>query len=138
MKRNKILILLGVSLLFIIAITVIILNKDRNTLLSKIKSSDNYKIILENCDNTTKEIDKTNLETIEEKLKSISDNGPWLGNTNTCYQKISINYENDNIIQKLEIDVIDTSSIVITESKTSEYYTNATEFINYINSLNTK
>lgn len=67
---------------------------------------------------------------IDSTWKELSNNGPWFGDTNTCYETISIEYDKNGIIQKREILILDNNSIVLRINNDDTYYVNATNLIN--------
>ena len=67
---------------------------------------------------------------IDSSWKELSNNGPWLGDTNACYETISIEYDKNGIIQKREILILDNNSIVLRFNNSDTYYVNATNLIN--------
>ena len=58
-----------------------------------------------------------------------------MGDNSICYTTVTISYENNGIINKKEILLLDNSSIALIENNTSTYYTNAIDIINYLNTL---
>ena len=62
---------------------------------------------------------------IDSTWKELSNNGPWLGDTNTCYETISIEYDKNGIIL-----ILDNNSIVLRINNDDTYYVNATNLIN--------
>ena len=130
-KNNNKYIITFFLILILIFATVLLLNRKNNLIDSLIKNS-NYEINSLSCDGTTKVLDKKVLKEIKNNLKDLNNNGPFLGDLNTCYRKIIINYNNN----LLDIEIVNKSSIIIKESKNSQYYTyytNAENLINYLN-----
>lgn len=128
-KKNDYIIIFFIILTLIAAALFLLINK--NSLIDNIIKDDNYEISAITCDGATKILDKKVLKNINNYLKNLNNNGPFLGDLYTCYQKIIVNYDND----LLDIEIINKSSIIIKESKNSEYYTyytNADKLNNYL------
>ena len=77
-------------------------------------------------------LDNSIMSKIDSTWKELSNNGPWLGDTNTCYETISIEYDKNGIIQKREILILDNNSIVLRINNNDTYYVNATNLINIL------
>ena len=133
-KKNYLII--GCTIVFFVIVIIFILvtnnNKDWT---SDIKKSASYEIVMTDCEGRQKTLDNNVLNTISNKWKKLSNNGPWTGNINNCYPTVTISYENKGIIQKKEILIIDNSSIVLTTNSGSTYYVNATDINNYLKGL---
>ncbi len=130
MKKKKIILFISliiVSLLIFLSLTLI---KPKNWIDNILKTD--YEIYTLECDGTTNVLDKKELIEIKKKWKGLSNNGPFLGNINTCHKKIIIDY-NENIA---DIEIVDDTSIIVKENNNDDYYTyytNANDLINYIN-----
>ena len=123
--------IIGVTILiFIIIISVILLKGTTNTWTKEILTSESYEIYKIDCNNNETKLDNKIMNTIDKEWKSLSNNGPWLGDTNTCYETISIEYDKNGIIQKREILILDNNSIVLRINNDDTYYVNATNLIN--------
>ena len=134
MSKKNYLIIGGTILFFLIAIIVILLSKNNEaTWIEEIINSQNYEITMKNCNDREKKIDKKILTTINNNWNNLSNNGPWMGDISICYTKLTISYENNGIVNKKEILLLDNSSIALIENNTTTYYTNATNIINYLN-----
>ena len=107
------------------------MRKQSNCIDSILKND--YQIYTLECDGTTNILDKKVLKDIKSKWNKLSNNGPFLGELNTCYQKIIINYGDNDIV---DLEIVDESSIIVKESKNSEYYTYYTKADNLIQYLN--
>lgn len=133
-KKNYIII--GVTILiFIIAIVMILLSEDNSNWTTEISNAQSYEITMLDCNGREKKLNDNILNTIEEKWYSLSNNGPWMGNNNACYTTITISYENNGIINRKEILIIDETSIAFIETTNSTYYTNAHELISQLNTI---
>ena len=136
MNKKNYLIIVGAILMFLIAIIAILLSKNtRTTWIQEITNSQNYELTMTNCNGKEKKLDKSSLTTINNNWDNLSNNGPWTGNSNICYTKVTISYENSGIINTKELLLLDNSSIALIENNTSTYYTNATDVIAYLNTL---
>lgn len=124
-------IIIGVTILTFIIIISFILIKNKNTTWTKeILSSNSYTITKTDCNNNETKLDNSIMNKIDSSWKELSNNGPWLGDTNTCYETISIEYDKNGIIQKREILILDNNSIVLRINNDDTYYVNATNLIN--------
>lgn len=124
-------IIIGVTILTFIIIISFILIKNKNTTWTKeILSSNSYTITKTDCNNNETKLDNSIMNKIDSSWKELSNNGPWLGDTNTCYETISIEYDKNGIIQKREILILDNNSIVLRFNNSDTYYVNATNLIN--------
>lgn len=124
-------IIIGVTILIFIIIISFILIKNKNTTWTKeILSSNSYTITKTDCNNNETKLDNSIMNKIDSSWKELSNNGPWLGDTNTCYETISIEYDKNGIIQKREILILDNNSIVLRFNNSDTYYVNATNLIN--------
>ena len=129
-KRKNYLIIL-IMLLLSLLILIFISYRKQNSWIDSILSK-KYEIYSLDCDGTTNILDKETLKEIKKNWKNLSNNGPFLGDLNTCYKKIIIDYNNDIAV----IEIIDNSSLIIKESNNTDYYTyytNAKELINNLN-----
>lgn len=123
-------IIIGVTILIIIIIISFILIKNKNTTWTKeILSSNSYTITKTDCNNNETKLDNSIMNKIDSSWKELSNNGPWLGDTNACYETISIEYDKNGIIQKREILILDNNSIVLRFNNSDTYYVNATNLI---------
>lgn len=124
-------IIIGVTILiFIIIISFILLKGQNNTWTKEILNSNSYTITKTDCNNNETKLDNSIMNKIDSSWKELSNNGPWLGDTNTCYETISIEYDKNGIIQKREILILDNNSIVLRFNNSDTYYVNATNLIN--------
>lgn len=124
-------IIIGVTILiFIIIISFILLKGQNNTWTKEILNSNSYTITKIDCNNNETKLDNSIMNKIDSSWKELSNNGPWLGDTNTCYETISIEYDKNGIIQKKEILILDNNSIVLRFNNSDTYYVNATNLIN--------
>lgn len=124
-------IIIGVTILTFIIIISFILIKNKNTTWTKeILSSNSYTITKTDCSNNETKLDNSIMNKIDSSWKELSNNGPWLGDTNACYETIAIEYDKNGIIQKREILILDNNSIVLRFNNSDTYYVNATNLIN--------
>lgn len=129
--KNKKIILIILPIIILIVIGVLLLSKKQNNWIDNILKED-YEIYTLKCDGTTNILNNDVLKEIKKKWIKLSDNGPFLGDLNTCYKKIIINYNNDIV----DIEIINNNSLILKESNTSDYYTyytNADSLISYLN-----
>lgn len=132
-KKNYI--LLGATAFILLGVIILILlNKQNDNWIKDILNT-NYDIYYLNCDNDENKLDKEVLNKIETYWKELSNNGPWTGNNDICYETISIRYDNNNVVQKIEIKIIDNDSIVLTTNNGSTYYNHANNLITYLRSF---
>ena len=129
--KNKKIILIVLPIIILLVIGVLLLTKKQNSWIDNILKED-YEIYTLKCDGTTNILNNDVLKKIKKKWNKLSDNGPFLGDLNTCYKKVIINYNNDIS----DIEIIDNNSLILKESNTSDYYTyytNADNLISYLN-----
>lgn len=134
MGKKNFLIIGAITVFFIIAIILIFtLNNNKNTWISNILKSQNYEITMIDCNNREKKLKNETLNILSNKWNKMSNNGPWTGDPNTCYTKINISYENNGIINQVNIIIIDKNSLVLELGTETIYYTNSEEIINELN-----
>lgn len=129
--KNKKIILIILPIIILLVIGVLLLSKKQNNWIDNILKED-YEIYTLKCDGTTNILNNDVLKEIKKKWIKLSNNGPFLGDLNTCYKKIIINYNNDIV----DIEIINNNSLILKESNTSDYYTyytNADNLISYLN-----
>lgn len=125
--------IIGITILiFIIIIAFILIKGNKSTWTKEILDSNSYTITKIDCNNNETKLDNSIINKIDSTWKELSNNGPWLGDTNTCYETISIEYDKNGIIQKREILILDNNSIVLRINNNNTYYVNATNLINII------
>ena len=123
--------IIGITILiFIILIAFILIKGNKSSWTKEILNSNSYTITKIDCDNNKTKLDNSIMKKIDSTWKELSNNGPWLGDTNTCYETISIEYDKNDIIQKREILILDNNSIVLRINNDDTYYVNATNLIN--------
>ena len=123
--------IIGITILiFIILIAFILIKGNKSTWTKEILNSNSYTSTKIDCDNNKTKLDNSIMNKIDSTWKELSNNGPWLGDTNTCYETISIEYDKNGIIQKREILILDNNSIVLRINNDDTYYVNATNLIN--------
>ena len=123
--------IIGITILiFIILIAFILIKGNKSTWTKEILDSNSYTITKIDCNNNETKLDNIIMKKIDSTWKELSNNGPWLGYTNTCYETISIEYDKNGIIQKREILILDNNSIVLRINNNDTYYVNATNLIN--------
>ena len=130
MTKKQYIIIGATILIFIIIISFILLKGQNNTWTKEILNSNSYTITKIDCNNNETKLDNSIMNKIDSYWKELSNNGPWLGDTNTCYETISIEYDKNGIIQKREILILDNNSIVLRINNSDTYYVNATNLIN--------
>lgn len=125
--------IIGITILiFIILIAFILIKGNKSTWTKEILDSNSYTITKIDCNNNETKLDNSIMNKIDSSWKELSNNGPWLGDTNTCYETISIEYDKNGIIQKREILILDNNSIVLRINNNDTYYVNATNLINIL------
>lgn len=123
--------IIGITIIiFIILIAFILIKGNKSTWTKEILNSNSYTITKIDCNNNETKLDNSIMSKIDSTWKELSNNGPWLGDTNTCYETISIEYDKNGIIQKREILILDNNSIVLRINNDDTYYVNATNLIN--------
>ena len=123
--------IIGITILiFIILIAFILIKGNKSSWTKEILNSNSYTITKIDCDNNKTKLDNSIMNKIDSTWKELSNNGPWLGDTNTCYETISIEYDKNGIIQKRKILILDNNSIVLRINNNDTYYVNATNLIN--------
>ena len=123
--------IIGITILiFIILIVFILIKGNKSSWTKEILNSNSYTITKIDCDNNKTKLDNSIMKKIDSTWKELSNNGPWLGDTNTCHETISIEYDKNGIIQKREILILDNNSIVLRINNDDTYYVNATNLIN--------
>ncbi len=128
--------IIGVSILiFIIIIIFILIKGQNNTWTNEILTSTSYEIYKEDCNNNQTKLDNKVMNNIDTYWKDLSNNGPWLGDNNNCYEKITIKYDKNGIIQEKELLLIDDKSIVLRVNNTDTYYVNANNLIKYLKGI---
>lgn len=134
-KKNYLII--GITILiFVVAIVIILLaGSNKKDWTADILKADSYQIVMTNCNGREKILDNNTLSTLSSKWNTLSNNGPWTGNINSCYTTVTISYENNGIINSKEILLIDDSSLTLIQGNNTIYYTNAKEVIDYLNTL---
>ena len=123
--------IIGITILiFIILIAFILIKGNKSNWTKEILNSNSYTITKIDCDNNNTKLANSIMNKIDSTWTELSNNGPWLGDTNTCYETISIEYDKNGIIQKREILILDNNSIVLRINNDDTYYVNATNLIN--------
>ena len=123
--------IIGITILiFIIIIAFILIKGNKSTWTKEILDSNSYTITKIDCNNNETKLDNSIMNKIDSTWRELSNNGPWLGDTNTCYETISIEYDKNGIIQKREILILDNNSIVLRINNNDTYYVKATNLIN--------
>lgn len=132
-KKNYLIV--GLTALFFIIVIIVILSlgKDNENWTTDILNSYKYEMTMKDCNGKEIELDNNVLNTLSEKWDSLSNNGPWTGDTNACYTTLTISYDTNGIIREKEIVIIDNSSLALLSGGSSIYYTNASNVINYLN-----
>ena len=134
-KKNYLIIGLAISAFVIAIITILILNNNKGDWTTDILKASSYEIRIINCNGREKELEQNVLTTLSDKWNTLSNNGPWTGNTNTCYTTITISYDNNGIVKQKQILLIDETSLVLDLGTSTIYYTNAKDIIDYLNNM---
>lgn len=137
MNKKKYIIILSTLSIFIITIIIIITvnSKGKINWIKEVEKSNNYQITINNCNEKEVIVPNEVLKEIANKLNNISDNGPWTGDNDKCYNNLSISYSKENQIQYITIKLIDDNSFVLSTNTSEQYYTNSKELNSYINKL---
>lgn len=135
MNKKNYIIIGATALIFIVAIIVILLSKDNSNWTTEVLNAQSYEISMLDCNGREKELDKDTLNTLSDKWSTLSNNGPWMGDNNTCYTTVTISYENNGIVNTKEIILIDDTSLAFIEATGNIYYTQAGDIISHLNSL---
>ena len=134
-KKNYLIIGLTISAFVIAIITILILNNNKGDWTTDILKASSYEIRIINCNGREKELEQNVLTTLSGKWNTLSNNGPWTGNTNTCYTTITISYDTNGIVKQKQILLIDETSLVLDLGTSTIYYTNAKDIIDYLNNM---
>lgn len=135
MGKKSYLIIGGTILIFVVAIIAILLSGNNSDWTTDILNSQKYQMTMTDCNGRERVLDNETLTTLSNKWSALSNNGPWTGDDNACYTTVTISYENNGIVNKKEILIIDDTSIALIEYNNSTYYTNASDIINHLNTL---
>ena len=83
MNKKIYLIIPAVVLIFIIVMIVILLsgNKQKNDWTAEIREAQNYQILMTDCNGRQKDLNSSTLDTLSQNCNSLSNNGPWTGDT---------------------------------------------------------
>lgn len=139
MNKKKYMTVGGTILLFVIIIVVILLQGNKkDAWMKEVLASEDYQITMTNCSNRTTMFPKETIKELFNKWNQLSDNGPWTGDNNKCYPKVTITYSKDGIVKQQEVMLIDDSSLAINSNDGYWYYTNSSEINNYLNDLFSK
>lgn len=135
-KKNYLIIGVTILVFTIIIVTILITgNKNKNNWTTNISKAQNYEIKMIDCNGREKTLEKDILTSIEKKTKNLSNNGPWTGDSSICYTTVNFSYENNGIVNQIQLLIIDNTSLVLDLGNSTTYYTNGTEVINYLNDL---
>lgn len=135
MGKKSYLIIGFTILAFIIAIIAILLSGEKENWTTDILEATNYQIIMVDCNGREKTLNNNTLTTLSNKWDTLSNNGPWTGDTNACYTTVTISYDNNGVVKQKQIILIDDNSLVLDLQTSTIYYTNASEIINELNML---
>ena len=128
--------IIGITIIiFIILIAFILIKGNKSSWTKEILNSNSYTITKIDCDNNKTKLDNNIMKKIDSTWKELSNNGPWTGDTNTCYEKITIKYDRNGIIQEKEILILDNNSVVLRVNNTDTYYVNASNLVTYLKSV---
>ena len=114
---------------------MILINKQNSNWTKDILNTNNYDIYYVDCNNTETILNKEVLNKIDTYWKELSNNGPWTGNNDVCYDTISVRYDNNNVMQKIDIQIIDNDSIVLKSNNNTTYYNHANNLVAYLRSV---
>lgn len=134
MNRKTYFIIGSAIAVIIIAITIFafLSPKSNSSWLGEISNANSFEIIMSDCNGREKTLSKDVITNISNNWNKLSNNGPWMGDNNKCYKTVTISYENNGIINEKEILLIDETSLVLSSSGSSTYYTNASEIRSYL------
>ena len=122
-------------MIFLGIIVLILINKQNSNWTKDILNTNNYNIYYLDCNNTETILNKEVLNKIDTYWKDLSNNGPWTGNNDICYDTISVRYDNNNVMQKIDIQIIDNDSIVLKSNNNTTYYNHANNLVTYLRSV---
>lgn len=136
-KKNYLIIGATIAVFAVTIIAILLLGKNKGDWTKDILEATSYQITMIDCNGREKQLENNVLNSLSNKWTNLSDNGPWMGDTNNCYTTITVSYDNNGtgVINKKEILIIDDSSLALIVGNNSIYYTNAEEIINYLNTL---
>ena len=134
-KKQYTAIFITIGIFIIIIASILINGTKKNNLFSKIIQSESYTITMKDCNGREVTLPNEALQNIKDKWKNLSDNGPWTGDQNKCYKTITISYETNDVIEKLEIILVDDTSLSLILNNNNRYYTNSEEINKYLNNL---
>lgn len=52
-----------------------------------------------------------------------------------CYDTFTIRYDNNNVVQKIDLQIVDNDSIVLKASNGNTYYNHANNLVTYLRSI---
>lgn len=131
-KKNYIII--SVILLLIIPIIVYLLffKSSYDKWMNDILKSESYSVTMTKCNDIEVTLPSSIVKEIFDSWNKTSDNGPWTGNTNTCYDKINITYTKDNNTNNREILLTSNNSLVTHLDGMDKYFVNTKEINTYL------
>jgi hypothetical protein len=94
-----------------------------------------YSIISIGKNNRYGHPNKEVLNKIDTYWKELSNNGPWTGSNDICYDTFTIRYDNNNVVQKIDLQIVDNDSIVLKASNGNTYYNHANNLVTYLRSI---
>lgn len=134
-KKQYLTIFITIIAFIIIIATIILTGNKKNDWINNIINSESYIITMKDCNDREITLPKETIQKIKNNWNNISDNGPWTGDTNKCYKTIIISYENNDVIEKKEIKIIDDNSLALISNNDTRYYVNTKEINDYLNNL---
>ena len=132
-KKNYI--VLGVTTVILLGVIIIILVNKQSSNWTKDILKTNYDVYYIDCENAENKLDKEVLNKIDTYWKELSNNGPWTGSTDKCYDTFTIRYDNNNVVQKIDLQIVDNDSLVLKTSNGNVYYNNSNNLVTYLRSV---
>ena len=132
-KKNYI--VLGVTAVILLGVIIIILVNKQSSNWTKDILKTNYDVYYIDCENTENKLDKEVLNKIDTYWKELSNNGPWTGSNDKCYDTFTIRYDNNNVVQKIDLQIVDNDSVVLKTSNGNVYYNHANNLVTYFRSV---
>ena len=137
-KKQYLTIYITIGIFIIIIAFILLKGNNKNNWLTTITKSNNYTITMKDCNDREVTLPRDTLTKISDNWNELSDNGPWTGNSDECYKTLTITYELNDIIETKQILLIDNTSLVLQDLKSTRYYTNSKKINDMLNDLFTK
>ena len=119
-KKNYI--VLGVTAVILLGVIIVILINKQSGNWTKNILNTNYDVYYVDCENTENKLNKEVLNKIDTYWKELSDT-------------FTIRYDNNNVVQKIDLQIVDNDSIVLKASNGNTYYNHANNLVTYLRSI---